>query len=61
MYANFPTGNQAIGRKYLPFKVRAFIDLALESGCKHPEQTHLGLAANRARPVPQERVRPVAG
>jgi DNA-binding transcriptional LysR family regulator len=49
------------GRKYLPFKVRAFIDLALESGCKNPQQTHLGLAANRARPVPEERVRAVAG
>lgn len=49
------------GRKYQPFKVRAFVDLALESGCKNPEQTHPGLAANHARPVPEERVRAVAG
>jgi len=49
------------GRKYLSFKIRAFIDLALESGCKNPEQTHLGLAAKRACRVPKERVRAVAG
>ncbi|MDB6102052.1 MAG: LysR family transcriptional regulator [Gammaproteobacteria bacterium] len=49
------------GRKYLPCKVRAFIDLALESGATNPEQTHTPAAANRTRPLPDERVQALAG
>jgi DNA-binding transcriptional LysR family regulator len=49
------------GRKYLPCKVRAFIDLALESGATNPKQTHTPAAANRTRLLPEERVQALAG
>jgi DNA-binding transcriptional LysR family regulator len=48
-------------RKYLPFKVRAFVDLALASVARNQEQTHTALAVSRKLPVPQERVRALAG
>jgi DNA-binding transcriptional LysR family regulator len=35
------------GRKFLPFKSRAFIDLVLDSAIKNPEQRQPGLVANR--------------
>jgi DNA-binding transcriptional LysR family regulator len=48
------------GRKYLPFKVRAFIDLALEPGVSNSEQTNTPIAANRTRPMPEERLNALA-
>ena len=46
------------GRKFLPFKSRAFIDLVLESTAKSPEQKQPALAANRRRYMAEE---PIAG
>jgi DNA-binding transcriptional LysR family regulator len=48
-------------RKHLPFKARAFIDLVLESGAKHREQTPTGFAANRMRSLPQGAAQVAAG
>jgi DNA-binding transcriptional LysR family regulator len=42
------------GRKFLPFKSRAFIDLVLESAAKSPEQRQPGLTANRRRYMAEE-------
>jgi len=48
------------GRKHVPFKARAFIDLVLESGSQgQPHRTPL--AANRRRSEPQGRVAALAG
>lgn len=47
------------GRKYVPFKVRALIDLALESGDR-PQQPTIAPAV-RTRPAANERLRAVAG
>ena len=44
------------GRKFLPFKSRAFIDLVLESTAKSQEQKQPGLAANRRHPMAEEPV-----
>jgi len=44
------------GRKHVPFKSRAFIDLVLESGARTREQTPSALDANRRRSVPEPRV-----
>jgi len=49
------------GRKYLPFKARAFIDLVLETGAKNQDQTPAALAANPKRHLSQERVEALAG
>lgn len=49
------------GRKYLPLKVRAFIDLALESGARDQEQTHKAVAVSRMRAASDERVHALAG
>jgi DNA-binding transcriptional LysR family regulator len=43
------------GRKHVPFKARAFIDLVLESGARNREQTPSALEANRRRSVPEPR------
>jgi len=48
------------GRKFLPFKSRAFIDLVLESGAKSREEKHTGLAANRRRYMAEEQLEAVA-
>jgi DNA-binding transcriptional LysR family regulator len=48
------------GRKFLPFKSRAFIDLVLESTAKSPEQKQAGLAANRRRRMAEEQVEALA-
>jgi hypothetical protein len=48
------------GRKFLPFKSRAFIDLVLESTAKSPEQKQTGLAANRRRCMAEEQLQAVA-
>jgi DNA-binding transcriptional LysR family regulator len=47
-------------RKHLPFKARAFIDLVLESGAKHREQTSTAFAANRTRSLPEGRLQAAA-
>jgi DNA-binding transcriptional LysR family regulator len=47
-------------RKHVPFKARAFIDLMLESGAKHREQTSTAFAANRTRSLPQAQLQAVA-
>ncbi len=44
------------GRKFLPFKSRAFIDLVLESGTKSQEQKQPRLASNRGRYMAEEQV-----
>jgi DNA-binding transcriptional LysR family regulator len=44
------------GRKHVPFKARAFIDLVLESGTRSQEQTQGRVEANRRRSVPEVRV-----
>jgi hypothetical protein len=44
------------GRKFLPFKTRAFIDLVLESGAKNREPLQAPFAANRSRCPPEEPV-----
>src|SRR5271165_3095947 len=44
------------GRKFLPFKSRAFIDLVLGSTAKSQEQKPAGLAANRRRYVAEEQL-----
>jgi DNA-binding transcriptional LysR family regulator len=44
------------GRKFLPFKSRAFIDLVLESSTKSQEQKQTGHAANRRRYMTEEPV-----
>ena len=44
------------GRKHVPFKARAFIDLVLESGARSQEQTQSRVEANRRRSVPEGRV-----
>jgi DNA-binding transcriptional LysR family regulator len=48
------------GRKFLPFKSRAFIDLVLESSAKSREEKHAGFAANRRRSMAEEQVQAVA-
>ncbi len=48
------------GRKFLPFKSRAFIDLVLESSTKSQEQKQAGLAANRRRFMAAEQVAALA-
>jgi DNA-binding transcriptional LysR family regulator len=47
------------GRKFLPFKSRAFIDLVLESSANR-EEKHTGLAANPRRRFAQEQVEALA-
>jgi DNA-binding transcriptional LysR family regulator len=42
------------GRKFLPFKSRAFIDLVLESGAKSQEQKQPSLTPNRRRYMAEE-------
>jgi DNA-binding transcriptional LysR family regulator len=49
------------GRKYLAFKVRAFIELALESCVRKQEQTGTPVAANRTRPSREEWPQALAG
>ena len=44
------------GRKHVPFKARAFIDLVLESGARSQEPTQSRVEANRRRSVPEGRV-----
>jgi hypothetical protein len=47
------------GRKHVPFKARAFIDLVLETGSQsQPQRTPL--AANRRRSEPEGRVAALA-
>jgi DNA-binding transcriptional LysR family regulator len=48
------------GRKFLPFKSRAFIDLVLESSVKSQAQKQTGLAANPRRRIAQEQVEALA-
>jgi DNA-binding transcriptional LysR family regulator len=48
------------GRKHVPFKARAFIDLVLESGTPSQEQRQTELAVNRRRSVPEARVAALA-
>jgi DNA-binding transcriptional LysR family regulator len=48
------------GRKHLPFKARAFIDLVLESGASNGEQTQNVFAPHRTRCPPQERLQALA-
>ena len=48
------------GRKYLPFKARTFIDLALELGTRNPERTHTPVVTSRARLPPDDRVHALA-
>jgi DNA-binding transcriptional LysR family regulator len=48
-------------RQYLPLKVRAFIDLALEPGVRNQGQLDRSVAANCARPVREERLHALAG
>ena len=48
------------GRKFLPFKSRAFIDLVLESGAKNREEKRTGLAVNRRRRIDEEQVEALA-
>jgi DNA-binding transcriptional LysR family regulator len=48
------------GRKFLPFKSRAFIDLVLESGAKNREEQQTGLAASRRRGMAEERIEALA-
>jgi DNA-binding transcriptional LysR family regulator len=48
------------GRKFLPFKSRAFIDLVLESGAKNREEQQTELAASRRRYMAEEQVEAVA-
>jgi DNA-binding transcriptional LysR family regulator len=48
------------GRKFLPFKSRAFIDLVLESNTKSQEQTQTGHAANRRRCLAVEPIEALA-
>jgi DNA-binding transcriptional LysR family regulator len=47
-------------RKYLPFKARAFIDLAVELGARTQDQQRTLLAGNSARAVPEERTHALA-
>ena len=48
------------GRKFLPFKSRAFIDLVLEPGAKSPQQKPAELAAHRRRYMAAEHVQALA-
>jgi DNA-binding transcriptional LysR family regulator len=48
------------GRKFLPFKSRAFIDLVVESGVKSQEPKPTGLVANRRHYVPQQQIEALA-
>jgi DNA-binding transcriptional LysR family regulator len=48
------------GRKFLPFKSRAFIDLVLESNTKSQAQEPAALAANRRRCMAEEPVQALA-
>jgi len=48
------------GRKFLPFKSRAFIDLVLESNTKSQPQKQPALAANRRRCMAEEQVQALA-
>jgi DNA-binding transcriptional LysR family regulator len=48
------------GRKFLPFKSRAFIDLVLESGAKNREEQQTGLVASRRRGMAEERIEALA-
>jgi DNA-binding transcriptional LysR family regulator len=48
------------GRKFLPFKSRAFIDLVLESGARNREEQQTGLVASRRRYMAEEQVEAVA-
>jgi DNA-binding transcriptional LysR family regulator len=44
------------GRKHVPFKARAFIDLVLEPGARSQEQTQGRVETNRRRSVPEAQV-----
>jgi DNA-binding transcriptional LysR family regulator len=48
------------GRKFLPFKSRAFIDLVLESNTQSQAQKPAALAANRRRCMAEEQVQALA-
>ena len=48
------------GRKHLPFKARAFIDLVVESVARNREQTQKVFAPQRTRCPPQERLQALA-
>jgi DNA-binding transcriptional LysR family regulator len=48
-------------RKYLPPKVRAFVELALESGAGKPDQAYTTLVANRTPADTAQRVHALAG
>ena len=48
------------GRKFLPFKSRAFIDLVLEPSTKSQEHKQTGLATNRRRYMAEEHVQALA-
>src|SRR5271157_1849861 len=48
------------GRKFLPFKSRAFIDLVLESTARSQPQKQPLLAANRRRYMPEEQLQALA-
>ena len=48
------------GRKFLPFKSRAFIDLVLESTTKSQAQKPPALAANRRRYMAEEPLQALA-
>jgi DNA-binding transcriptional LysR family regulator len=48
------------GRKHLPFKARAFIDLILGSGARSQEQPKGALTPNRSRNVPEARLAALA-
>jgi hypothetical protein len=48
------------GRKFLPFKSRAFIDLVLESSGKSQEYKKTGPAPNRRRCMGEQQVEALA-